>query len=80
MSIPALQRTVRRCTALIVAVLGFGFDGVSGFDGTLLVVGALGYFLVSGFLQLSRRYDRQIGLYEDGQGEAETDDRAESPQ
>ena len=73
MSTAALQRTVRRCTAVVVAVLGFGFDGVTGFDGTLLVFGALGYLLVSVFLGLSRRYDEQMGLYEDPSDEPDAD-------
>ncbi|PSQ31864.1 hypothetical protein BRD06_00625 [Halobacteriales archaeon QS_9_67_15] len=73
MSTAALQRTVRRCTAVVVAVLGLGFDGVTGFDGTLLVLGALGYLLVSVFLGLSRRYDERMDLYEDPSDEPDVD-------
>ena len=73
MSTGALQRTVRRCTAVIVAVLALGLDG-DGFNGTLLVLGVFGYLFVSGFLGLSRRYDERMGLYDDSSDGSEADE------
>ena len=63
MSHDALRRTVRRCTAVLVALLSIGFTGtVAWFDGRPLALAAVLYLAVSGFLQLTRRHDERIGL------------------
>ena len=68
----ALRRTIRRCTAVVAALLSIGFAGaVSWFDGRLLALGAVLYLLVSGFLELTRRYDERVGLRdEDAESES----------
>jgi hypothetical protein len=60
-STAALQRTIRRCTALVVILLALGFGDTPGFDGTLVVVGALSYLTVSGFLGFARLSDEETG-------------------
>ncbi|MEF8852702.1 MAG: hypothetical protein V5A44_08100 [Haloarculaceae archaeon] len=73
MSHAALRRTIRRCTAVIAALLSIGFAGsVSWFDGRPLALLAVLYLLVSGFLGLARRHDERLGLREPDGG-SETD-------
>lgn len=63
MSSDPLQRTVRRCTALVVAILGIGFDGVDpGFDGAPLVAGALIYLVASALFGAARLYNERAAV------------------
>jgi len=79
MSTAALQRTVRRCTALLVLLLGLGFDSAAnGFDGTPLAVGAIAYLVVSGFLGLLGRYNEHEDLADPAPVEHDSDDGGDS--
>lgn len=75
MADPALRRTVRRCTAVLVLVLALGFDSAAaGFDGTVPAIAALASLLGSGLLGVARRYDETFGLGPPAEGR--TDGRA----
>ncbi|WP_415379921.1 hypothetical protein [Halosimplex sp. TS25] len=78
MSFDALQRTVRRCTAVVVAILGIGFGEVaSGFGGTPLVVAALIYLVASALFGVARLYNKRAGVVDvapPGEGETEAND------
>ena len=59
----------------LVPVAGHPGDRITGavswFDGRLLTLGAVLYLLVSGFLELTRRYDERVGLRdEDAESES----------
>jgi hypothetical protein len=60
----------------LVPVAGHPGDRITGavswFDGRLLALGAVLYLLVSGFLELTRRYDERVGLRDDSEGESPT--------